>query len=150
MGNFLLKTRGLDMTKNQIFKFINRHSVFDIATSENGMPHVRSMILYRANEDGLIFSTRTSKDLYKQLSENPCVELCFYSGIEKRQVRISGTVEQVEDVGLKKEIIGRYPYLKPWIKEQGYEALAVYCLKHGRATVWTIANNLAPKVYIDL
>ena len=109
-------------------------------------------MLFRSDENGIMFHTGKMKDLHKQLSSNPKVELCFNNYQDSIQVRIAGTVELVEDLELKKEIVaspGR-EFLKPWIEQMGYEPLAVYCLKNGKATVWTMETNFAPKSYIEL
>jgi uncharacterized pyridoxamine 5'-phosphate oxidase family protein len=66
------------------------------------------------------------------------------------QVRVSGAVELVEDLELKKEIVQNRPFLKPLVEQNGYDPLAVYCLKNGKATVWTFMTNLAPKEFVEL
>jgi uncharacterized pyridoxamine 5'-phosphate oxidase family protein len=81
------------------------------------------------------------------LTENPQVEMCFSKDI---QIRVSGTVELVEDIGLKKEIVQNRPFLKPWVEQAGYEPFAIYRMKNGVATIWTMETNFAPKTYIEL
>ena len=140
------------MKKAEILGFLNSNPTFNLATVEGNKPHVRGMLLFRADENGIIFNTGKVKDLYKQLTENPLVEMCFSNGIFENliQVRVSGTVELVEDLNLKKEIVQKRDFLKPWIEQAGYDALAVFRLKHGSAQVWTMATNVAPKEYIEL
>jgi len=138
------------MTKEQVFEFIRKSPVFSLATSEENKPHVRNMMLYRADESGIIFSTGENKDVHRQLSANPQVEMCFYGAEEQRQIRIEGTVEVLEDLELKKQVVNDYPFLKEWVDREGYEVLIVYCLKGGRATTWTMETNFKPKEYIQL
>jgi len=76
--------------------------------------------------------------------------MCFYSAGEGRQVRIEGAVELLDDLELKKQIVEKFPFLKPWVESQGYEVMMTYGLKNGRATTWTMETNLEPKQYIDL
>ncbi|MHC4570699.1 MAG: pyridoxamine 5'-phosphate oxidase family protein [Planctomycetota bacterium] len=89
------------MTKKQVFEFIRNNPVFSLATSEENKPHVRTMMLYRADESGIIFTTGENKDVHRQLSANPQVEMCFYSAEEQRQIRIGGTVEVLEQGGVR-------------------------------------------------
>jgi len=138
------------MTKEDVLKFINDNPVFCLGTTQDNVPHVRNMKLYRSDEDGIIFNTGENKDLHKQLTHNPRVELCFYNAQQGIQVRIAGTVEELEDIELKKEIISNYPFLKEWVDKEGYDVLVVYCLKSGVATGWTMEDNLKPKEYIQL
>ena len=140
------------MNKNEIIEFVNSNPIFHMATVDGDTPHVRGMLLYRADEDGIVFNTGKIKDLYRQLAVNPKVEMCFSNGIFENliQVRIQGTVEAIEDLDLKKEIVQKRDFLKPWVDRVGYEQLAVYVVKHGVATVWTMATNIEPKEYIQL
>jgi uncharacterized pyridoxamine 5'-phosphate oxidase family protein len=140
------------MNKKEIFGFLNANPAFHLATVEGGKPHVRGMYLYRADENGILFHTGKMKDLHRQLSGNPHVEMSFNNGKfdDLIQVRVSGTVELVEDLELKKEIVEKRPFLKPWVEQSGYDPLAVYCLKNGKATIWTFKTNIAPKEFVDL
>ena len=109
------------------------------------------MMICRADEDGILFSTGRDKDVNKQLQANPAVEMCFYNaGDENRQVRIEGTVELFDDLELKKQIVEDFPFLKPWIELQGYEVMSPYILKNGKATTWSMATAFEPKQYIEL
>ena len=140
------------MTRNEIFGFLNANPVFHLATVEGNRPHVRGMYLYRADEDGIVFHTGKIKDLHRQLIANPNVEMSFNNGKfeELIQLRVSGTVELVEDLELKKEIVQKREFLKPWVEREGYGLLAVYRMRQGVATIWTMKTNLAPKEFIDL
>jgi pyridoxamine 5'-phosphate oxidase len=140
------------MTKNEIIEFLNANQVFHLATVEGNKPHVRGMLLYRADEDGLIFHTGKMKEIHRQLTANPHVELCFNNGKfeDLVQIRVSGTAVLVEDLELKKEIVRAREFLKPWVEQNGYEPLAVYRIRKGIATVWTMKTNLAPKESIEL
>lgn len=140
------------MTRKEILEFLNSNPIFHIATADGDTPHVRGMLLYRADENGIVFNTGKIKDLYRQLNKNPRVELCFNNGIFENliQVRIAGTVEALDDLDLKKEIVAKREFLRPWVEKVGYDQLAVYVLKNGQATVWTMATNTDPKEYIQL
>ena len=140
------------MDKKEILEFLNANPVFHLATVEGNMPHVRGMYMYRADETGIIFHTGKVKDLHKQLAANPNVQLSFNNGKFGNliQVRVSGAVELVEDMDLKQEIVKKRPFLKPWVERDGYDLLAVYRLKNGRAVTWSLSANFAPKEFVEL
>lgn len=140
------------MNQREILAFLNANPIFHMATVDGDTPHVRGMLLYSADENGIIFNTGKIKDLYHQLSVNPKVEMCFTNGIFENliQVRVAGTVEPLEDLNLKKEIVQKREFLKPWIDKVGYDQLAVYAMRNGVATVWTMATNTEPKEFIRL
>lgn len=140
------------MNKDEIISFLNANPVFHLATVEGDRPHVRGMYLYRADENGIVFHTGKVKDLHGQLTANPRVEMAFNNGKmqDLTQVRVSGIVELIEDLDLKKEIVTKRPFLKPFVDRAGYDSLAVYRLKNGSAASWTMKDNLAPKEYTIL
>ena len=140
------------MNKSEILAFLNANLVFHLATVEGSRPRVRGMYLYRADEKGIVFHTGKVKDIHKQLTANPHVEMSFNNGKFDSliQIRASGVVELIEDMDLKKEIVQKREFLKPWVERDGYESLAVYRLKNGKATIWTMKANFAPKEFVEL
>jgi len=131
-----------------------QHPVMYVATSENGQAHVRGILLYSADENGIVFHTGNVKPLYHQLIANPKAEVCFSVG--KYQIRVEGEFELVDDINFKREIVAHpsRKFLQGWIKEQGEEAFydffQVFRMKHGKAHVWNFENNFKPKEYITL
>jgi len=140
------------MNRSELLAFLNANPVFHLATVEGNKPHVRGMYLYQADENGILFHTGKMKDLHKQLIVNPNVEMSFNNGKFENliQVRVSGTAELIEDMDLKKEIVQKRPFLKPWVERDGFDLLAVYLLRKGTAVVWSMNANFAPKEPVEL
>lgn len=145
------------MTRQDIFDLMNGNPAFFMATLEGDQPRVRGLLLYKADESGIVFHTGTMKDLYKQVVAHPKVELCFVDFNRNIQVRVKGELEIVDDNNLKDEI-AEHPsrqFLKPW-KEGGslqdfYNNFAVFRLSNGTAITWTMGTNFVyPKEEIKL
>jgi len=142
------------MTREEIFELMKKNPAFFLATVEDNQPRVRGMLLYNADEKGIVFHSATMKDVYGQILKNPKVELCFNGN--GTQVRVSGELEIVDDNIMKDEIC-EHPsrkFLKPW-KESGelknfYETFVVFRLNNGIATTWNIEKNFEPKDKIQL
>lgn len=144
------------MTKTEVIKLMNNNPAFFLATVEDNQPRVRGMLLYQADESGIIFHTGTMKDVYSQIMNNPRVELCFNDFKEGIQVRVSGKLELINNNELKDEICAHpsRTFLKAW-RESGdledfYKVFAVFKLHNGVATTWSIEKNFAPKEEISL
>ncbi len=140
------------MNKKEIFEFLNANPVFHLGTIDGDRPRVRGMLMYSADESGIVFHTGKMRDLHKQLTQNPNVEMSFNNGSTENliQIRVSGAVELVEDLELKKEIVRKREFLMPLVEQMGYDFLAVYRLKNGTASIWTMRTNLAPKELVKL
>ncbi|MBN1892460.1 MAG: pyridoxamine 5'-phosphate oxidase family protein [Clostridiales bacterium] len=138
------------MNKEEIFAIMNENPVFHLATLDGDQPRVRGMLLYRADENGIIFHTGAMKDLYKQITAHPKAELCFFGkGV---QVRVSGVLEKSEDPVLHEEIFAHPSrgFLRAW-KEKGIDSqLQIYVLKNGTAVTWTLETNFSKKEPITL
>ena len=138
------------MTKEEILAFAEKNPAFSLATIEGDKPRVRLIMLAMVNENGLVFTTGRDKAVNKQIAANPAIEMCFYNADEGRQVRIEGTAEPLDDIELKKKIVEKFEFLKPWVESEGYEVLAPYRVKDAKATTWTMETNLEPKEYVEL
>jgi len=138
------------MTKEEILEFVTKNPVCSLATIDGNQPRVRTIMLYKADENGIIFCTGRDKAVHKQLQANPAVELCFYNAEQGLQVRIEGAVEMLDDLELKKKVVEVFSFLKPWVESQGYEVMICYHLKNARAVTWTMETNFEPKQYIQL
>ncbi len=136
------------MNKTDILTDIERNPIFYLATERDHQPRVRVMTIEKATPEGIIFGTDVYKDVYKELRDNPKVEMCFF--YEGKQVRISGVVEVYDNINLKKEMVKKKPFLQPLIEKDGYDAMVLYHVKKAKAYVWTPESGGEPKVYVDL
>ena len=145
------------MQKEQIFEIINKNPVIFLATIEGSEPRVRGMMLYKADESGIVFHTGPHKDVYHQIIQNPNVQMCFYDTAQNIQVRVRGKLEKIDDIAFKEEI-SNHPtrkFMQAWKAnckslDEFYGMFSIFRLKNGKANVWTFQTNLEPKVDIVL
>ena len=142
------------MNKQEILEFLNKNQACYLATTDGNKPHVRGMMIYRADDKGIIFHTGSKKDIFKQLQANPQVEFCFNNSSPSHenfiQIRVSGIAALEKDVNLKEEIVTNRPFLKPIMEQFGEDFVSVFRVQNLVATVWTMVTNLTPKEYIKL
>ena len=138
------------MDQVEIMQFINRNPTFSMATCSDNVPYVRTMTVAFADNRGIVLATGREKDVCRQMQANPRIEMCFYNAQNGVQVRIAGTAAEVDDVQLKKDIVEKFDFLKPWVEAQGYDILAAFRVTNARATTWTMADMAKPKEYVTL
>ena len=142
------------MDKKEILAFITKNPIAYMATAEGKKPHVRAMGTYSADEKGIIFSMQAVKDVYKQITKNPEVELCYFA--EGVQVRVAGKFDIWKNItdAQKEEMLKSRPFLKPQVDEHGWDFIKVMTLKNAKATVLDMKGPpLVPgasKVWVDL
>ena len=71
------------MEVNDYIKFANENPISYLATIEGTQPHVRGFQLWYADNTGLYYSSAAGKEIYKQLKDNPKVEICFFNSKSK-------------------------------------------------------------------
>jgi uncharacterized pyridoxamine 5'-phosphate oxidase family protein len=138
------------MDKKEILEFINKNLTCHMATVDEGKPRVRAIGIHSADENGIVIQVSEVKDIHKQLVKNPETELCFDNPKEGMQVRVSGRVEPIENLEMKKEIVEQRQFLKPLVDKKGWDVIKLWVLRNGKATFWTPKLNFEPKTYIQL
>lgn len=129
-----------------VVDFANRYPVCALATMEGTQPRVRYFLLWYADMNGFYFHTGKKKKVYRQLRDNPRVELCFYDFMPAEQgggtmLRVTGEVEFLDDAGLRERLLEQRPFLRePGVDPAEY--LAIFRVGRGEAWFWTMADNL--------
>ncbi len=76
----------------------NDPNALSLATSnKDNIPSVRMVLLKEFNQNGFIFYTNLNSQKGNELKENPNAAMCFHWKSLLRQIRISGSISQVED-----------------------------------------------------
>ena len=76
----------------------NDPNALTLATSnKHNIPSVRMVLLKDYNKNGFVFYTNLNSQKGNELKENPNAAMCFHWKSLLRQIRISGTIAQVED-----------------------------------------------------
>lgn len=138
------------MNEKEMYALMNANPGFHLATVEGDQPRVRGMFLFRADENGLIFHTASTKDVYAQIMNNPKAEMCFFG--DGTQIRVTGVLEHVIDDGLKEEIFNHpsRKFLQAW-KANGIDhLLQIFRMKNCQAVTWTMETNFDKKKPVQL
>ena len=92
---FKLFEKWFEEAKN---KEINDPNALALGTSsKEGIPSVRMVLLKSFNKDGFIFYTNLNSQKGNEIKENPVASMCFHWKSLLRQIRIVGTLKQVDD-----------------------------------------------------
>jgi pyridoxamine 5'-phosphate oxidase len=116
-----------------------------MATTDGDQPMVRMMGLWFADESGFYFQAWTFKEVYKNLKENPKIEVCFYTENKESpytMMRLRGKVEFIEDITLRERVFRDRPFLKG-LGAKGHDdpRLTIFRLSHGEASFWPLKKE---------
>ncbi len=130
------------MDLKDCIKFANENPVSYIATEDGDQPRVRAFLMWFADESGFYFHTGSPKNVFKQLSRNPKVEICFNTPKFDRTMRLTGEIEFLDNPDLRSRLLAERPFLKAFVKSSDDPLLAIFRVPKGEAWFWTMAENL--------
>lgn len=89
--------------------FLKNHVEIAFATSEGNRPHIRIFQIMKMEDSTLFFATSPEKEVYRQLLENPLVEMMASEG--KEFVKVNGKADFGVDEETQKWIYEHNPIL---------------------------------------
>ena len=99
----------------EVLQFIKECGTYYLATVEGDEPRVRPFGTINMFENRLYIQTGKSKNVSKQLHENPKAELCCF--MNGRWLRLSGRLISDDRREAKKDMLDHYPNLRGMYSE---------------------------------
>jgi pyridoxamine 5'-phosphate oxidase len=134
------------MDMQEYIDFANQHPVCFLATMDGDQPRVRTVLLVKADEDGFYFDLMSPKQMVKQIQVNPRSEVCFYNNaadlMQARQMRVTGTMELVEDDAFIQKVAKDRSFLDQLAGQPTAPLTMIFRLCHGEARFWTMPDIL--------
>ncbi len=127
------------MSYHDIITFVEQNPVCTIATAEQDQPHVRGF-LTNIIEDKIYFTTSLDKRVGKQITQNQKSELCYLAPDFSTMLRITTTLEILDDKKIKQHLIDNREYLKHF--DVNDPSFILFTLSNSQATFWKLADNL--------
>lgn len=128
------------MTFDDVIAFAKENPVCAFATVDGDQPRVRGFLSVFFEDDRIYFTTAATKNVFKQLSRNPRIEIYYNSKDYLTMMRITGIVEFVDDLAKKQRLIEEKPYLKGLKADD--PVFVLLRVAHGKASFWTLENNM--------
>lgn len=116
----------------KVNELLDKAKVFYFLTTDGNQPKGRPFSFHLMDGDKLYFSCGTFKKVYKQLTENPQVEVLAVSGSEF--MRYDGMVKFVKDEALLQKTREAMPQIMALYDKNGWE-MALFYLENGHAEI---------------
>ncbi|MCI5636015.1 MAG: pyridoxamine 5'-phosphate oxidase family protein [Sarcina ventriculi] len=131
---------------NEVIEFLKENPVQYFATV--GLDNKAKVRPFRFMiEDGgkLYFCTNNEKDVFKQIKNNPYVEVCV-SNSKFQWMRLNGKVKFSNDMDIKKKVIESSPLVKSLYKTADNPIFEIFYLEDAKAIIADFSGN-APKEF---
>lgn len=120
---------------NEVVKFLEENPVQYIATAGlDGNPKVRPFMFMLEAGEKLYFCTSNQKPVYKQVKNNPYIEITT-SSPEFAWIRLSGKVVFSDDIEIKKAIIEKSEIVKSQYQTADNPTFEIFYLDEAKATI---------------
>lgn len=133
--------KGANRKMKRVYEFLKNSQVYYLATVEKDQPRVRPFGTVDIFEDRLYIQTGLSKDVAKQMLENPKVELSAM--FEGKWIRVAAEAVHDDNIEAQKHMLDAYPDLKG-MYQPGDGNTAVFYLKNAAATISSFTD--APEI----
>lgn len=131
---------------NEVIEFLKENPVQYFATV--GLDNKAKVRPFRFMiEDGgkLYFCTNNEKDVFKQIKNNPYVEVCVLNS-KFQWMRLNGKVKFSNDMDIKKKVIESSPLVKSLYKTADNPIFEIFYLEDAKAIIADSSGN-APKEF---
>lgn len=108
----------------EVFEFLKKCGTYYLATTENGMPKVRPFGTANIFDGRLYIQTGKSKDVSRQIHQNPNVEICAFDG--DTWLRLSGELTEDDRREARKSMLDAYPDLRSLYDEDDGNSEVLY------------------------
>ena len=112
--------------------FLDKAKTFMFLTTDGDQPKGRPFGFHMLVEDRLYFGCGTFKNVFKQLTANPRVEVLAMNGGEF--LRYDGTVKIVKDDALLEKVRAAMPQIMALYDKNGWE-MGLFYLENGHAEI---------------
>jgi uncharacterized pyridoxamine 5'-phosphate oxidase family protein len=130
---------------NEVVDYLKKSNTQYFATiGLDGKPKVRPFHFMFEEEGKLWFCTSNQKKVYKEIQNNPYIELCA-SGEIMSWIRLSGKVVFSDNIEIKEKVFEVNPIVKGIYKDPGNPEFEVFYLEDASASINEIGKS--PLIY---
>ncbi len=122
----------------EVYDFLKKCETYYIATMDGDQPRVRPFGTIDIFEGKLYIQTGKIKDISKQISKNPKIEICAFDG--SRWIRIQAVAVEDDRIEPKQHMLDAYPMLKNMYKADDDNTQVLY-LKNAVATISSLTEK---------
>ncbi len=116
----------------KVHEFLKEAKVFYFLTTDGDQPKGRPFGFQMLVDDVLYFGCGTFKNVFKQLTANPKVEVLAMNG--DRFMRYDGSAKVVKSEALLAKVREVMPQIMEMYDRNGYE-MGLFCLENGHAEI---------------
>ena len=126
---------------SRIHEFLNEAGVFFLATEDGSQPKVRPLGAH-VEVDGIeYFTVGDFKEVYRQMVENPQVEITAFTPKDMKWLRYTGKAVFEDNKAAEEKIFEALPHLRQAYSEESGHKMMIFKLEDATARILDMAGN---------
>ncbi len=124
---------------SELNDFLTEAGVFFLATEDGKQPKVRPLGAHLEEDGKIFFTIGDHKDVYKQITDNPLVEIVAYKN--RQWIRYTGKAVFDDEPKYAERVLEMLPHLKNVYNEKTGYKMAIFHLEDSHAVLLDMAGN---------
>ena len=127
---------------NRISEFIDEAGIFYLATEDGKQPKVRPLGAHVEQDGKVYFTVGDFKEVYRQMKENPLVEIVAFTPADRKWLRYTGKAVFEENEAAREAVFEELPHLRKVYNENTGNRMMLFTLEDATAVIIDMAGNV--------
>ena len=126
---------------SRIHEFLDEAGVFFLATEDGKQAKVRPLGAHIEKDGKEYFTVGDFKAVYRQMVEDPLVEIVSFTPADRKWLRYTGKAVFVDDDGIREMVLERLPHLRRAYSPESGRKMMIFTLEEATARIIDMAGN---------
>ena len=126
---------------SKIHEFLNEAGVFFLATEDGKQARVRPLGAHIEMKGNEYFTVGDFKPVYRQMVENPLVEIVAYTQKDMKWLRYTGKAVFEDNDDVREKVFEHLPHLRKAYSEESGRKMMIFTLTDATARIIDMAGN---------
>ena len=126
---------------SRIHEFLNEAGIFFLATEDGKQAKVRPLGAHIEMNGKEYFTVGDFKAVYRQMTENPLVEIAAFAPKDMKWLRYTGTAVFEDNEEVREKVFEALPHLRRAYSEESGHKMMIFTLENATARILDMAGN---------
>ncbi len=126
---------------SRIHDFLNEAGVFFLATEDGRQAKIRPLGAHVEMDGKEYFTVGDFKAVYRQMTENPLVEIAAFTPADRKWLRYTGRAVFEDNKAVEEKVFELLPHLRQAYSEESGRKMMIFTLEDATARIIDMAGN---------
>ena len=126
---------------SRIHEFLDEAGVFFLATEDGKQAKIRPLGAHIEMDGKEYFTVGDFKAVYRQMTENPLVEIAAFTPKDRKWLRYTGKAVFEDNKAVREKVFELLPHLRKAYSEESGRNMMIFTLQEATAKIIDMAGN---------